>query len=459
MNINITINASFRQTQQLTRQAIQAVEMLEFGQGDLEDFLHDQCERNPLISLEREPNADAPPSRLTTPGRQPSNPALAANSDRLYSLEAVLRYQITLREHLHHQIGFAGLRGSTLTAAQTIIDYLDPDGYLRQDLNEIADLTDCSVGNLERALYEVQKLEPVGVGARSLKECLSLQLRDQGPVCESMATLIDNLHMLERGEVALLCRRCKVTTDELSELLHHLRQLEPKPGRAFEFDPICPALPDILVTTHGNDRIRVEMNPELLPRLLLDQEYYEDLSSRTSRHEEKEFLRSCLRDARHLVRNLNQRTVTMLKIASAVVRHQEEFFRLGDEGLRPLSQRQIALTVKVHESTVSRAIANKSLLCGRGLFPLKSFFSDGVGSEDGEEELASTVIRHRIKTLTLEETADNVLSDDAIVSLLKRDGVGIARRTVAKYRSQLRIPSSTQRKRHLQLRQLVPGLT
>ncbi|ASV84861.1 RNA polymerase sigma-54 factor [Ochrobactrum quorumnocens] len=456
MNINMTVNASVRQTQQLTRQAIQAVEMLELGQGELEDFLHDQCERNPLLSLEPAPDADTAPSRLSTPGRQQSNPAVAANSDRLYSLEAVLRYQISLREHLQQQVTLAGLPANTLAAAQTIIDYLEPDGYFRQDIGEMADLTDLPICDLERALDEVQKLEPVGVGARNLKECLSLQLLDKGPVSESMAALIDNLHILERGEVAQLCRRCQITTNELSELLHQLRQLEPKPGRAFELDPVCPALPDILVTTHGSERIRVEMNPELLPRLLLDQEYYEDLSLRTNRNEEKEFLRNCLRDARHLVRNLNQRTVTMLKIASAVVRHQEQFFRLGDEGFRPLSQRQIALALKVHESTVSRAIANKSLLCDRGLFALKSFFSDGVGSEDGEEELASTVIRHRIKTLTAEETADNVLSDDAIVSMLKRDGVGVARRTVAKYRSQMRIPSSAQRKRNLQLRQLVP---
>ncbi|MER2534101.1 MAG: RNA polymerase factor sigma-54 [Rhizobiaceae bacterium] len=452
----MSVDASLRQTQQLTRQAIQAIEMLQFGQDELEAFLQDQCERNPLIRVENENRAaeNATPIRMDAARYGSSGAAVSADSDRVFSFEATLTYRVSLRDHLHQQLALSGLRGAELAAARTIVDSLDPDGYLRQQLDDIADLSGFSSCQLENALQKVQQLEPAGIGARSLVECLTLQLRDQGPLHPSMSALLDNLHMLERGDLAQLCRRCRMSMADLSTLLAALRQLDPAPGRAFDTEPACATLPDILVTCSGDDHIRVEMNPELLPRILLDRDYYEDLYSQARRHEDKDFLRNCLSNARHLVRHLDQRTVTMLKIATAIVRHQVEFFRFGDEGLRPLSQRQIATTAKVHESTVSRAIANKNLLCERGLFPLKFFFSDGVGAAEGEEELAASVIRHRIRALTSDETVNNVLSDDAIVSMLKRDGVGIARRTVAKYRNQLRIPSSAQRKRQLQIRLL-----
>jgi RNA polymerase sigma-54 factor len=302
---------------------------------------------------------------------------------------------------------------------------------------------------LEGALRTVQALEPAGVGARDLSECLGLQLREQGRLTPPIKMLLENLELIAQGEPKRLAKRCGVTVGDLPGLLRVLRSLDPAPGLQFDTSPLSPALPEVLVTLHDGGRVRVEINPELLPRVLVDQEYFTELSGQLRGREDRGFLQGCMREANALIHHLEQRVQTTLKIATEIIRNQVDFLYLGDSGLRPLLQKDIARAIGVHESTVSRAIANKCLLCPRGLVPLKHFFSDGIGAGEGDLDQAATAVRHRIKHLVSQETFDHILSDEAIVAALKSEGVVIARRTVAKYRDQLCIPSSAQRRRRM----------
>lgn len=451
MEINAGVRPELQQSQLMTRQAIQAIEILEYSQEELAGFVQDQVDRNPLLSLAvsvtagSEATASDEGERFRT---FRATSSVTAQFD-VQDLAETVRDRVDLREHLHQQIGLLRVTPQQRNHAEQIVDSLEPDGYLRTSLESLADFLDIPEDALEEALHVVQALEPAGVGARDLAECLGLQLRERGQLTPALQALLDHLELIVQGEPKRLAKRCGVTVDELPGLLSMLQALDPAPGRQFDASPLSPAFPDVLVTLQDSGRVRVEINAELLPRVLVDQEYFTELSGQLQGREDKGFLQGCLRDAHALVHHLEQRVQTTLKIATEIVRNQVDFLYLGDSGLRPLLQKDIARAIGVHESTVSRAIANKYLLCPRGLVPLKHFFSDGVGAGEGDQDQAATAVRHRIKHLVSQETSGHILSDEAIVAALKSEGVVIARRTVAKYRDQLSIPSSAQRRRRL----------
>jgi RNA polymerase sigma-54 factor len=460
MTYNVGLQAEMTQSLLITRQAIQSIEMLQYSQEELRSFLHGQAEKNPLIALPGctiDPTVHAPeapqPPETTKFSSATWHPSLAGHgyAPDLLSLEETYDQKPSLREHLHQQLSLSRLPALERTLAGHIIDSLDPDGYLRRNLSQLTDLIDASEETLRTALGAVQDLEPTGIGARNLAECLRLQLRENGTLTGQMEILLDNLQLIADGEVKKLAKLCGVSLEDIIAMVRTLRRLNPTPGRAFDWDPISPALPDVLVGFGPDDTVRVELNPEVLPRVLVDRDYYAELSTRKLGQQEKRFITDCLRDASFLVRNLDQRAKTILKISAEIARCQEGFFRYGVTHLRPLSQKAVAQTIGVHDSTVSRAIANKYVLCSRGLFSLKFFFSDGISGATGEDEVASETIRHRINALIALETPDQVLSDDAIVVKLRCEGIEIARRTVAKYRLEMNIPSSSVRRRKMRL--------
>jgi len=300
---------------------------------------------------------------------------------------------------------------------------------------------------VEQVLLRLQRLDPPGVFARDLAECLALQLRERNRLDPAMAKLLANLPLLASRNIAELTRLCGVDAEDIQAMLGEIRALDPKPGLAF--DPVLadPIVPDVLMRTDGAGGWIVELNQDALPRVLVNNVYYAQVSRGAKSKTDKEYLSERFQAANWLVKALHQRATTILKVSRELVRQQDGFFRHGIQHLRPLVLRDIAQAISMHESTVSRVTSNKYMATPRGIFELKYFFTSSIAATDGAAALSAESVRFRIKSLIDAEPKDAVLSDDRIVDILVKDGVDIARRTVAKYREAMRIPSSVQRRR------------
>jgi RNA polymerase sigma-54 factor len=488
-----------RQTQTLamTPQLRQAIQLLQLSNLELNTWLEDALETNPLLerddapeagsvpenSAEREekradvPRGDADPAPLdfgAAPGYEAPESFGETAASNLWdgdgessfagswsgrggaseSAGDLSDYPQTvadkppLREHLFQQIRLVLTEPVERMIAAQLVDQIDEAGYLSGDLETLAATLGVAKKALDAVVEKLLGLEPVGVFARSLAECLSVQLRDRNRLDPAMQTLLANLELLAKGDKARLMRLCSVDAADLDDMIAEIRTLDPRPAAGFDAPPASPLIPDVLMRASpvGKGWI-VELNPDTLPRLLVDRRYYDTVAKsgmNGKARDAKRFLAARLQEANWLVRALDQRARTILKVATAIVERQKGFFEHGIAQLRPLVLRDIAEAIDVHESTVSRATANKYIATPRGTFELKFFFSTAVGSGNGEAHSAES-IRHRIKTLIAGEKA--ILSDDAIVSALRREGYDLARRTVAKYREAMRIPSSVERRR------------
>ena len=362
------------------------------------------------------------------------------------SLEERLSEQPTLRAHLLTQLQLAIDDPSERLIGAHLIDSLDEAGYVTGDLSTLTETLGCDLARIEAVLKTMQGFDPPGVLARDLSECLALQLADQNRLDPAMAALLDNLPLLANRELGKLKRICGVDDEDLADMVAEIRALDPKPALAFDGAPAEPVVPDILLRQRPNGNWLVELNSDTLPRVLVDQHYYAQVTRQSRSKEDKTYLADCLQSANWLVRSLHQRATTILKVATEIVRLQDGFFRKGVTHLRPLTLRDVAEAIEMHESTVSRVTSNKYMATPRGIFELKYFFTAAIAGSDGDSVSAESV-RHRIKRLIEDESPKAVLSDDTLVSLLRKDGIEIARRTVAKYREAMRIPSSVQRRR------------
>ncbi len=487
-----------RQSQSLvmTPQLQQAIKLLAASNLEIETFISDALEANPLleagaVSSEATAPAGEPddvpreeftsdqlmaqgqgeaeaPLDLTSSSREHDRETgdgivsgadwgAAASSggsfDELPDFEATRAAEQTLAEHLNDQVGAIAVNPKEAFAARHIIGLLDDAGYLPFDLREIAGDLGVDMDCIEDALTVVQMLEPTGVGARSLSECLALQAKAVDRYDPAMEALIDNLELIAKGEVARLKRLCGVDDEDLSDMLQELRSYDPKPGMAYGSSTADAVVPDILLSDNGQGGWDIALNEATLPRLIVNRGYAVELSEGANDAESQSWLKEKLADAHWLIRALDQRQKTILKTASAIVKHQDGFFRKGVSELRPLTLREVAEEIDMHESTVSRVTSNKYLSSDRGCFELKYFFSSGVGSSDGEGA-SSEAIKARIKALTDAEDPKKVLSDQKLVDLLKDEGFDLARRTVAKYREAVGIGSSAQRRRQKKLESL-----
>ena len=328
-----------------------------------------------------------------------------------------------------------------------LIDHLDEAGYLAADFPAIADMLGCEVARIAATLERLQHFEPSGVFARDLRECLALQLEDRDRLDPAMSQLIENLDLLASRDYAALKRLCRVDDDDLADMIAEIKALNPKPALAFDHKVAEPVIPDVFVRRRARGDWIVELNGDTLPRVLVNHHYYGQVSAEAHDKEAREYLSECLQSANWLVRALHQRALTILKVSKEIVRQQEDFLLRGVQFLRPMTLRQIAEAIEMHESTVSRVTANKYMSTPRGIYELKYFFTSSIsGVADGVTHSAEAV-RQRIKDLIDGETATSVLSDDTLVARLRDQGIDIARRTVAKYREAMRIPSSVQRRR------------
>ena len=347
----------------------------------------------------------------------------------------------SLAEHLIDQLH--GASGAAGDLARMIAELLDETGYLLVPLTDIAGSTGATMGQVEQGLALVQGLEPPGVGARNLAECLALQARAADRYDPAMARLIDNLDLLSKGRLNDLKRICGVDDEDLADMIRELRAYDPKPGCQFVRDGSEAVTPDIFVRRTGNG-FSVELNSATLPRLIVNRRYYQELKSGPQDKTSRAWLGDCLQTANWLIKALDQRARNIVKVVSEIVKRQQSFFERGVSAMKPMTLREVAEAIEMHESTVSRVTSNKYLLCDRGLYELKYFFGSGVASAEGDGAAAEAV-KAGIGEIIAAET--EILSDDAIAALLKRRGFDVARRTVVKYREAMGIGSSVQRRR------------
>lgn len=352
----------------------------------------------------------------------------------------------TLPEHLLDQIGAAAHDAREAIVAARLVGELDEAGYFIGDLAAIAAELNVPRAEAERGLTLIQSLDPTGVGARSLAECLALQAKEADRYDPCMARLIDNLEALARGEVARLKRLCDVDDEDLAEMLAELRAYDPKPGLRYGGGGEAAVVPDVLVTPAKDGGWVITLNEDSLPRLVVNRTYYLELKQGCADKTSQAWLNEHLGEANWLIRALDQRARTILKVASEIVKRQAGFFREGVSAMKPLILRDVADAIDMHESTVSRVTSNKYLACPRGTFEMKYFFSSGVAASDGEGA-SSEAVKARIRALIDKEEAGAILSDEALVALLKAEGFDLARRTVAKYRESIGIGSSAERRR------------
>jgi RNA polymerase sigma-54 factor len=480
----------------MTPQLQQAIKLLQLSNLELADYVETELERNPLLERdEREPvsndermqDGEAPAENETLEAalaredftkaddmdtrhddmyvdnaRTDAADAGQAPNDRSLSdwtsvksgprpegedsLEGRLVEAATLKDHLEEQLSIAGLDGSHRLIGAAIIDSIDEAGYFRGDLAEIAERLGTPLADAESVLEKVQGFEPTGVGARDLAECLGLQLKELDRLDPAMAALLANLDLVARRNISELCARCGVDAEDIADMIGEIRALTPKPGLAFGSDPVQPVVPDVFVKEGPDGAWHVELNSETLPRLLVNSRYYSKVTKQARDQGSKEYLSDCLNNANWLVKSLDQRARTILKVSSEIVRQQDGFLTHGVRHLRPLNLRTIADAISMHESTVSRVTSNKYIATPRGVFELKYFFTAAIQSVNGAEAHSAEAVRDRIREL-IEGEGSEILSDDRIVALLTSDGVNIARRTVAKYREAMRIPSSVERRR------------
>ena len=477
----------------MTPQLQQAIKLLQLSNQELAEFVEAEIERNPLLQ-KAEDNSDGgasegnEPSRreemslddrsgmgeareqLDAPGEDVYEPgtgsdnampagasgpsakadwsgigAGAASDD--YDVASNTSSDVTLNQHLHAQLQLAGLSAADSLIAARLIDETDESGYLRTTIEEVATALGADEANVEAVLQVCQGFEPTGVMARSIPECLALQLKERGRYDPAMEAMIENLALVAKHDLKALSDRCGVGKEDLMDMMAELRQLSPKPGAGFSSDTTIAVAPDVYVRELPNGMFAVELNSDTLPRVLMDKAYYAEVSALPMRDKEKEFISECAASASWLIKSLDQRARTILKVASEIVRQQDAFFAHGVAHLRPLNLKQVADAIEMHESTVSRVTTNKYMSTPRGLFELKYFFSAAIPATGGGEAHSAEAVRYRIKQLIEKEDPEDVLSDDQIVEILTGYGVEIARRTVAKYRESLNIPSSVQRRR------------
>ncbi len=500
----LTQRLQIRQSQALvmTPQLMQAIKLLQLSNLDLITYVEAELERNPLLDRGAEeergpdetdafegpdrPSADGetwnaePAEPPQTPAEDvldarredifPDDPEIspprAAESpagysewagvgpggreDGEYNLEAFVPAETTLADRLREQLTLAIADPAQRMIGQYLIDLVDEAGYVGGDLDSVAEKLGTGVKEVEAVLRILQSLDPPGICARDLAECLTIQLKERDRFDPAMQALITRLDLVAKRDFAALKKVCGVGDEDLADMIAEIRRLNPKPGLAFGSAVVQPIVPDVFVRPGPDGGWIVELNSDTLPKVLVNQTYYAEVSATTRRDNEKSYLAECLQSATWLVRALDQRARTILKVANEIVRQQDGFFARGVEHLRPLNLKTVAEAISMHESTVSRVTANKYMATNRGIFELKYFFTSAIAASHGGEAHSAEAVRHRIKQLIDAETAAEVLSDDTIVDKLREAGIDIARRTVAKYREAMRIPSSVQRRREKQ---------
>jgi RNA polymerase sigma-54 factor len=475
----------------LTPQLMQSIRLLQLSHLELSAFVDAELLRNPL--LEREDGSEPGEEPAELPER-PSELNAAEDtvdySDRIQSADSIANGYDTevenvfpeqaaqdrlneppqwaergggeeavdldqfvaarpsLAEHLGAQVALLLSDPAEHLIAQFLIDGVNEAGYLGIELEAIAEQLGASIESVEAVLAKVQAVEPAGLFARDVRECLALQLRERNRFDPMIERLLDNLHLIAEHDMAGLVRAVGCDREDLADMLAELKELDPRPGRAFERGPVESVVPDVFVREATLGGWNIELNAEVLPRVLVNRQYYATVTKKTRDAAEKTFLTDCLATANWLAKSLDQRAQTILKVTAEIVKQQDGFLVHGITHLKPMTLKIVADAIEMHESTVSRVTSNKYMMTPRGLFEMKYFFTTALGSSTGEGDHSAEAVRHRIRQIIEAEMPAEILSDDTIAEMLQKErGIEVARRTVAKYREGMNIPSSVIRRR------------
>lgn len=477
----------------LTPQLMQSIRLLQLSHLELNSFVEAELLRNPLLEREdgAEP-ADEPAEAAERPTELNAAEDTVDYSERIQSADSIangydtevenvfpdqsaperqtdstqwnerngggdgeaadidqfVAARPTLADHLAAQAGLIISDPGERLIAQFLIDSLNEAGYLAVELETVAEQLGAPTATIEAVLGKLQGCDPVGVFARDVRECLALQLRERDRLDPLMARLLDNLELIAQHDLAALARAVGADREDLGDMLAELRQLDPRPGRAFEAGPVESVVPDVFVRPGLGGEWQIELNADVLPRVLINRTYYAAVTRKTRDTAEKSFLTDCLATANWLAKSLDQRAQTILKVTAEIVKQQDGFLVHGITHLRPMTLKAVADAIEMHESTVSRVTSNKYVSTPRGLFEMKYFFTTALGSSTGEGDHSAEAVRHRIRQIIEAEQPSDILSDDTIAEMLQKErGIEVARRTVAKYREGMNIPSSVIRRR------------
>ncbi|WEJ35558.1 RNA polymerase factor sigma-54 [Sinorhizobium prairiense] len=477
MESSVSLLQRQQQSFVMTPQLIASIRLLQLAHAELHQFVEQEMEKNPFLELAsndsatsgdlssmpgedpnictREHDVDGPraeTSELLTQWKSIRDTANTAAAERP-ALEDFVASTETLHDHVARQIALTAFTQQERLIASELTDHLEDTGYIHVNLLELARRLNVREADVDRVLKTLQLFDPPGIFARTLSECLEIQLRQRDRFDPAMAALVANLEMLAQRDFQALTRHCGVDEDDLLDMLHEIRTLDPKPGNRYQSGGPDYIIPDVWVLPSPGGGWQIELNPDTLPKVLINQSYFAEVSRLTAHNPaDQAFLNECLENASWLVRSLDQRAKTILKVATEIVRQQDVFLEHGIAHLRPLNLKTVADAIDMHESTVSRVTSNKYMLTPRGVFELKYFFTVAIASTQGGDAHSAEAVRHRIKAIIAAESSDEVLSDDEIVAQLKETGISIARRTVTKYREAMNIPSSVQRRRENRVR-------
>lgn len=487
----VGLKQEMRQTQQLamTQQLQQSIKLLQLSAVELQEYIDTELEKNPLLSREEGEGDEAAPE---TPANDESETAgvergelemsdndysagealegedyandwgddqapvnVASSSggafsndgDEEFGVEGTAARDKTLREHLTEQIHMDITDPVELLIAEKLTDMLDDAGYLREDTKTLADQLGAEGGEVEAVITKLQRMEPVGVFARDLKECLALQLADMDRLDPAMQLFLDHMDMMAQGDLAGLRKKCAVDEEDFALILADIRRCNPKPASGFAVEDSFAVIPDVIVRRTKAGGWQVELNQDALPRVLVNRQYAAQVGGGKADKDTKKFLGEQLANANWLVKALDQRAQTILKVSEAIVKSQEKFLLHGIRFLKPLVLKDIAAAIGMHESTVSRVTTAKFMATPRGTLELKFFFTSSINAGTGGNDFSSKTVQFYIKELVTAEDPKKILSDDAIVQRLKDRNIDVARRTVTKYREEMNIPSSVIRRR------------
>lgn len=488
MKMNYAPRLELRQGQTLvmTQQLQQSIKLLQFNALELRAFVDQQLENNPFLQdpAETETEMEAPAQEASdlTPiaadqqFEQSRSEAIEDNGEWGDDSGAIERDYLqheqaihargdydagddartiednaaegkTLREHLLEQLHIDITDPAQRLIGAHLIDLVDEAGYIKDDLTAQAEALGISLEEIEAVLARLQRFDPAGVCARNLQECLALQLKDKDRFDPAMQALLENLNLIAEAKFDALQKKCSVDKEDLKQMIAEIRELNPKPGSGFSHDLTQAVAPDIFVRRLPDNNWHIELNMGNFPKVMVNKRYYKKVSKESRNVKDKDYCSEQFGSASWLARALEQRAETMLKVGSELVKQQDAFFRLGVKFLRPMTLKDIAAATGYHESTISRVTNGKFLICPRGTFELKYFFTSALARSYGGEDVSSMAVKQHIEEIITQEHPEHILSDDELVDMLKEKNITVARRTVAKYREALGIPSSPKRKR------------
>ena len=484
--MQISQNLKLKQSQSLvmTPQLQQAIKLLQLNNIELTNLVNKELEENPFLenesleendqelyddektndlkesfetgeSISDEPKNEDYENRwdLETSYDFSNKKSASETGDAGSVIEQTLSNRVSLKSILLSQAELEFADPDKKEISKILIDYIDENGWLSESIETISEFSDFRIERISQVLQEMQNFEPNGVFARNLKECLKIQLRNNQTLDKNKEIIIDNLELLGSGSIKALQKLTDSKEEDLKDNIRLIRSLDPKPGRKYNSDPDNIFHPDVIVTKNNTDW-SVELNEGTLPKITVNEDYAKEIENLDCKDSDKKFINESLNSARWLLKAIQQRNITTLKISSEIVNQQKLFFEKGKKFLKPMVLKDVAKKINMHESTVSRVTSDKLMLTPRGIFEMKLFFSASISSTKKGETHSAESVRESLKKLISSEPLNSPLSDEMLVERLQAEGIDLARRTVAKYRELLNIPASSVRRKIMKIQNI-----